>query len=152
LSWYEQQLHLLNSEEIPEENKQNLMSLLQKIDELKGIEDSDYEAMLEKYLEQFNRLLGEIEEGEMHSLDNLALLARGDNSSIGNNIFSDKRQRIVELDREGSFIPLATKYVFSKYYSDKVSQMYQWSSNDREAYRNELIRCLSSYPEMGDLL
>jgi hypothetical protein len=152
LSWYEQQHHLLNSEEIPEESKQNLMSLLQNVDKLKRLENDEYEATLEEYLEQFNRLLGEIEEGEMHSLDNLALLARADNSSIGNHIFSDKRQRIVELDREGSFIPLATKYVFSKYYSDKVSQMYQWSSNDREAYRKELIRCLSSYPEMGDLL
>jgi hypothetical protein len=151
-SWYEQQLHLLNSDEIPETSKQNLMMLLQQVDKLKKLENDEFEALLDIYIEQFNSLLGEIDEGEMHSLDNLALLARSDNSAIGNDIFSDKRQRILELDRRGSFIPLATKYVFSKYYSDKVSQMYQWSSNDRGAYRKELIRCLSSYPEMAELL
>jgi uncharacterized protein with ParB-like and HNH nuclease domain len=151
ITWYEQQLLLLNSEEIPESSKQELMVLLQKTDDLKKLGNGEYEATLEKYLKQFNHLLGEIEEGEMHYLDNLALLARGDNSSVGNDIFSDKRQRIVELDRRGSFIPLATKYVFSKYYSDKVSQMYQWSAGDRNGYRKELIRCLSSYPGMESL-
>lgn len=151
LTWYEQQLLLLNSEEIPESNKQELMVLLQKTDDLKTLGNGEHEATLDRYLKQFNHLLGEIEEGEMHYLDNLALLARGDNSAVGNDIFSDKRQRIVELDRRGSFIPLATKYVFSKYYSDKVSQMYQWSASDRNGYRKELIRCLSSYPRMESL-
>jgi hypothetical protein len=84
-------------------------------------------------------------------LDNLALLSKSVNSSIGNEIFSVKRKRLIEHDRQGAFIPIATKNVFSKYYSDEVEQMHQWSANDRAAYRKRLIQCVITFPGMEGL-
>ena len=43
------------------------------------------------------------------------------------------------------FIPIGTKNVFSKFYSDIVSQMYKWSASDKSGYREELKRCFNYY-------
>ena len=45
------------------------------------------------------------EEDTVHSIDNLALLSAKDNSALNKAIFPVKRRRILELERQGSFIP-----------------------------------------------
>ena len=87
------------------------------------------------------------------SLDNLCLLPASVNRSIGNQIFLTKRQRIVdfenkgkfEKEHQGKFIPLATQQVFSKYFSDDVSQMYQWDEIDRSNYKAQWLECFKGY-------
>lgn len=71
----------------------------------------------------------------MHSLSNLALLDGGHNSALSNSVFEVKRQRILELDREGQYIPICTRQVFLKYYSGAdAQQIHFWGVQDREAY------------------
>lgn len=50
----------------------------------------------------------------VHVLDNLALLSRKHNSSLNNAIFPVKRNRIIELQKEGKYVPLTTMNVFLK--------------------------------------
>ena len=53
----------------------------------------------------------------VHSLSNLALVASGHNSALNNAVFEVKRRRILELDRQGAYIPICTRQVFLKYYT-----------------------------------
>lgn len=70
-----------------------------------------------------------------HGIDNLALLPRGANSSLGNAVFEVKRRRILEMDRAGEYIPICTRRVFLKYYVSAGDQQNQfWSKRDRESY------------------
>ncbi|MDE0507674.1 MAG: hypothetical protein OXI17_03435, partial [Gammaproteobacteria bacterium] len=62
-------------------------------------------------------------------------LERGNNSTRGNAGFEVKRRRIRELDKKGDYIPICTRQVFLKYFTDaNAQQVHFWSKQDREAY------------------
>lgn len=76
----------------------------------------------------------------MHSVSNLALLASGHNSALSNAVFEVKRRRILDLDRQGAYIPVCTRQVFLKYYTDAdAQQVHFWSTKDREAYSAAIL-------------
>ena len=86
----------------------------------------------------------------VHSVSNLALLASGHNSALNNAVFEVKRRRIINLDRQGAYIPICTRQIFLKYYtSTDAQQIHFWSTQDREAYLNAI---LSSDGGVGDYL
>lgn len=76
----------------------------------------------------------------VHSVTNLALLASGHNSALNNAVFEVKRRRILELDRKGAYIPICTRQVFLKYYTNAdAQQVHFWSTQDREAYLSAIL-------------
>jgi uncharacterized protein with ParB-like and HNH nuclease domain len=83
--------------------------------------------------------------GSVHDIENMALLQCGDNAALGNQIFPVKRNKIIELEKNGAFIPLCTRNVFLKYYTKSPSQPYFWSRTDKDAYFEELKERLESY-------
>lgn len=87
---------------------------------------------------------------DLHSINNLALLDRDTNSSLSNAFFDVKRTIILERDRQGSFIPICTRYVFLKYYSKDSSQIHYWSETDRYDYLERIKLELSEYLPNGD--
>lgn len=103
------------------------------------------------HIDKFNRIKEKIEdffsmeEEEMHSIENLALLSSADNSSLNNAIFPIKCKRLFQLEKEGSFIPECTKNVFLKNYSKSYTPPYRWSEEDREDYMNEINRVFNNY-------
>lgn len=87
----------------------------------------------------------------MHTLENMALLQKDNNAALNNSTFGAKRNKIIEMDKEGKFIPYCTKKVFMKYYTkseDIKSKFYFWAKEDREAYINEMKSVLNEYMEM----
>ena len=56
------------------------------------------------------------------------------NRSYKNAIFPVKRARIIELDKQGQFVPPATRNVFLKYYSPHAAQLMLWDGADQDAY------------------
>lgn len=76
----------------------------------------------------------------VHSVTNLALLTSGANSALNNAVFEVKRRRIIDLDRKGAYIPVCTRQVFLKYYTDAdAQQVHFWSTQDREAYLKAIL-------------
>jgi hypothetical protein len=74
-------------------------------------------------------------EGDVHVIDNLALLDSRDNSALSNAVFEVKRLEILRRDRLGSYIPVCTRNVFLKYYTDEsAQQVHFWGASDRRAY------------------
>ena len=82
----------------------------------------------------------------LHSISNLALLQTGNNAALNNSTFDVKRNKIIELDKKGEYIPFCTKMVFLKYYtpSDKT-QLHFWGQNDRIAYVEAMNNVLAPY-------
>lgn len=96
-----------------------------------------------EYLNSFKTIYNEIskEFGEDHVkeddkdfISNMALLNATINRSYGNAFFAIKRQFIKTNDSQGVFVPIATKNVFMKYYSDRVDNMMCWTPEDAKAY------------------
>ncbi|MDR2084090.1 MAG: DUF262 domain-containing protein [Bacteroidales bacterium] len=88
----------------------------------------------------------EINLGYIHSLSNMALLNRRDNSVLNNSAFDVKRNKILELDKAGDYIPECTRRVFLKYYTQSQSnQLYFWGEDDRKAYIEAINKVLEKY-------
>lgn len=71
---------------------------------------------------------------QMHSLSNIALLTVGENAALNNSTFDVKRERIIEMDKNGDYIPVCTRNVFLKYYSKSDTKLHYWSVEDRKSY------------------
>ncbi len=80
---------------------------------------------------------------DVHSIGNLALLTRDDNSALSNSVFEVKRQNILKIDRRGGYIPLCTRNVFLKYYTGaNAQQVHFWSPQDKESYIQAIVSTL----------
>ena len=77
-----------------------------------------------------------------HSIANVVLLDQVTNQSYKNAMFAVKRQRLLSIDRAGTFVPLCTRNVFLKCYGDNVDHLMSWSLEDREAYKEAMLKTL----------
>ena len=68
------------------------------------------------------------------SLANLTLLDSNTNRSYGNKPFDEKRRIIIEVDAEGKFVPVCTRNVFLKVYSNKIDGLDDWTNKDKDSY------------------
>lgn len=81
-----------------------------------------------------------------HSIGNMALLNSSDNAALNNSTFDVKRNKIIEMDKEGQYIPFCTKMVFLKYYTpSEKNQLHFWGQADRIAYVEAINRVLKDY-------
>lgn len=81
-----------------------------------------------------------MEEEELHSISNLALLGFRDNIVLSNSLFETKRQKIIDMDSTGVYVPVCTRNVFLKYYTPAgANQPHYWSEKDREAYLRQIL-------------
>jgi len=72
---------------------------------------------------------------KLHSIGNMALLTKPDNSSNRNGMFDKKRHNIVKLISSGSFVPKHTYDVFSKLISEKMTpDLTIWTTTDIDAH------------------
>jgi len=95
------------------------------------IEDEKFRSAFELVQKYFGE---NTQAGKKDSISNLALLDATTNRSYGNTFFPVKRKRIIENDKNGIFVPLATKNVFLKYYSKKMGDVMYWKDNDANDY------------------
>ena len=117
-------------------------TIKEKIDSfIKGIENNHFSELQTQILNRF----GDEELLNMHGIENLALLAAENNSSLSNGPFIEKREKIIEMDKDGEFIPICTKNVFLKYYTKNLSDVYFWSKQDQEDYKDSIIKTLENF-------
>jgi hypothetical protein len=102
------------------------------------LDKDEFEQVQEKIFALFG-------EPELDDITNLALLAAGDNSALSNGPFPQKRAKITDLERRGSFIPIATRNVFLKYYTPNAGHLSYWTETDRQAYLEAIRTTLAAY-------
>lgn len=127
LNWIDE--HIASFKDFKDEKYSEIVTMLENINR-DTITKNEFDAL-------FNNIVFLIREDygvDLHSIDNLALLDIDANSSISNNFFDVKRQMILKKDRDGDFIPVCTRNVFLKYYSNNPSQIQYWSEQDRQDY------------------
>lgn len=121
-------------------NVEELNARIQSFDHPTGNADENFQDVIDY-------VLGD-EDG---SLGNLCLLDRGTNRSYKNDAFKKKRKKIIEQEKNGTFIPICTRNVFMKYYSSELRQLGQWSDADRTAYLENIKEVLKLYlPTQND--
>jgi hypothetical protein len=99
---------------------------------------------------ELDRILIEFEE-TIHKIDNLLLLDRNTNSSLGNQLFKDKRVKVLCFDKNGKsdkgeavFIPIETLNAFNKTFSEKIN-IENWLKEDGENYKKSISDRLDDF-------
>lgn len=158
--WDIEHIHAVNSE-MPNDTKHRFDWLKAAQDEIDDITISD---RIKEFIKNdlisddnaFAALYDEIlttygDNEDINDISNLTLLDAATNRSYKNAIFPIKRKIILKNDREGTFIPICTKNVFLKYYSEDVKQMTFWGNDDRERYLTVIKETLKKYlPDRGN--
>ena len=99
----------------------------------------------------FNHVVAHFEENigdeDINHISNLALLDSRTNRGYKNSVFPVKRKTIIERDKSGTFIPICTKNVFLKYFTDYPPKISFWTSDDRDKYLQDLEEVIRNYVE-----
>lgn len=134
-------LHIPSVQNISEDK--TLAEMMQKALDAPRLDRTTFESLQEKAA----RVLSAEGSGAyMHSIANLALLNISDNAALNNAAFDVKRNRIIEMDKRGRYIPFCTRMVFLKYYTpSEQNQLHFWGQADRAAYIAEMNRVLAPY-------
>jgi len=134
-------------------------------DTIKFIENKELKIEVAEYLEEgngydefltlFNNIIKHfhenLEEGEdLNHISNLTLLDRTTNRSYKNDVFPLKRKKIIEREKSGAFVPVGTRNVFLKYFSDYPPKISFWTPEDKEKYLQDLINFLKPYVSYDD--
>lgn len=91
------------------------------------------------FLEDMEKAWDECQiESDVDAVNNFVLLNSKINRGYHNALFNQKRAKIIEYDKNGFFIPMATKNVFLKYYNENPAEFIEWGKEDREGYLNYL--------------
>jgi len=109
--------------------------------------DSEFKSIFEDIVLHFNY---DIDDEDINDISNLSLLDSETNRGYKNAVFPFKRKTIINRDKSGVFIPLCTKNVFLKYFSEYPPKISFWTQDDRDKYEIDLHNVLNHYIEFGD--
>ena len=120
-------------------------NLKYKVEQFSNYANDDIYNQLFEEINQYFENESELNDDNLDNLSNLALLDANTNRGYGYDYYSDKRKEILKKDQLGTFIPMCTKKIFLKYYTEKPPNMTFWGKDDREAYLKDIREKLSDY-------
>ncbi|WP_103575225.1 DUF262 domain-containing protein [Campylobacter concisus] len=136
-AWLENSKKYIDESSLKDDVKNDLKKKIASF--IDGNENNRFDELQMEILNKFGNMVN------MHGIENLALLSADNNSSLSNGLFVDKRARIIEMDKNGEFIPVCTKNVFLKYYTKKLSDVYFWSEQDQKDYKCSIVETLKEF-------
>ena len=137
VEWMEHCLGYLKTQEKAKELQKSIEDFI-KLSQ-NDAPDEVFDPLYEQVLKVFKEA---DEEDTDNGISNLTLLDQGTNRSYKNAVFAIKRQRLLSLDQSGIFVPLCTRNVFLKCYSQKVDNVMFWGKEDREEYGRVIVNTL----------
>ena len=87
----------------------------------------------------------EVDEEIKNSIGNLTLLDAATNRMYGNSLFCTKRRIIIERIKQGVFVPIATQYIFAKFFDQKGTNRSLWTEEDMNAYHRYVYDVIINY-------
>lgn len=137
-------LHILSVETVGDDSGELIKSMNAAIAKDK-LERQEFDAIQQQVVDLLS-VKGNTE--YLHSIANMALLKTTDNAALNNSTFDVKRNEIIQMDKEGQYIPFCTRMVFLKYYTPSAdNQLHFWGHADRVAYVDAMNNVLINYLE-----
>lgn len=152
--WSLEHIYAQNSKSIKEDiknkNNENIIAWLKEVSEYCRELQPKIDKLITKKNSYNEKIFDEIDnyfkdEDSLNGIGNLCLLDKKSNSEIGNKIFSKKRIKIEELGQQGKLIPICTKLVFEKFFSDDIKNKDYFLKEDREDYIKNIVEKLQTF-------
>jgi len=143
-AWLKEHLLILNDGDL---NKPKVENLKEEVEQkISSLTFTEFKILGNKILEMLPKDEEEDSNVYLHKIENMALLGLSENISLSNSVFEVKRRKIVEMDKEGAFLPVATKRIFLKYYSSEGNLHYSiWTKDERANYKADIKETLKPY-------
>ena len=131
LTWLEDHIKSLKNQ-----NNLDFSTLVNRMETLRdagGIEKEAFESIVNDVylaLKEFS----DADEKNIHSISNLCLLDSNTNSQLNNSVFDVKREIIKMRELKGHYIPICTRNVFMKSYTEYPLNNAYWTADDRKGY------------------
>lgn len=153
MKWSLEHIYARNSENISDTTKQkewlndhikslsnsnfSNTDLIEKMKDLNSqaeIDNDNFNSIIEELYEEIEVSFEFGRDENRHSLNNLCLLDGPTNSQLNNSVFDVKREKIKKRELDGYYIPVCTKNVFLKAYTEFPATNAYWTKVDREDY------------------
>lgn len=105
--------------------------------------EKEFSELYYDIIDYFNQKMGD--DDDINDISNLTLLDSATNRGYKNALFPVKRKTIIDRDKQGVFVPVCTKNVFLKYFSEYPPKMTFWTRDDRDNYEKDLHSILENY-------
>jgi uncharacterized protein with ParB-like and HNH nuclease domain len=123
------------------------VDVLDQLETKKSFEDLKVDKLLSERIDELVRLFA----NRTHQINNLLLLDKYTNSALQNDLFEEKRKKILRFDRNGKtdsevpvFVPVETLNAFNKTFNEKLSYTH-WTNNDGEVYKKRIEERLKEF-------
>ncbi|MBK7131145.1 MAG: DUF262 domain-containing protein [Crocinitomicaceae bacterium] len=130
-SWLDDHIKSLSSQN--NSDFEELITRMQVLRNADEIEKDDFEKMVSDIYATVNNI-SEAKELNVHSISNLCLVDANTNSQLNNSVFDVKREIVKQRELSGFYIPICTRNVFLKAYTEYPTNNAYWTQNDREDY------------------
>ena len=131
ISWLNDHIKSLSNQ-----NNSDFQKLIERMKKLKDsdeIEKESFDQIVNEVYSKVNKL-SEANEKNTHLLNNLCLIDASTNSQLNNSVFDVKREIIKKRELEGFYIPICTRNVFLKAYTEYPANNAYWTEEDRKWY------------------
>jgi hypothetical protein len=118
------------------------INLKKRADECNVNDDNEFKSLFEEIVSHFN---SDLKDEDINDISNLTLLDSETNRGYKNAVFPLKRKTIISRDKSGIFIPICTKNVFLKYFSEYPPKISFWTQEDRENYEKDINNVLDKF-------
>ena len=108
-------------------------------------ENRGFRDFMEKLGKAAERLFARFGAGDVHDISNIALLPKNLNSELSNLPFPLKRQKLLEAEERGAFVPPRTRDVFLKTFAPAPADLHTWDPESREAYEHHIVETLKTF-------
>jgi len=145
-AWLKEHLLILNDSATDNKKAELEAEVKQKMSSLTF---TDFKILGNKILSMIPKDEEEDSSVYLHKIENMALLGLSENITLSNSVFEAKRRKILEMDKEGAFLPVATKRIFLKYYSKEDNTQYSiWTKDERANYKADIRKTLKPYLDL----
>ncbi len=136
------ELWLADAKVFIDESQPDGKVLKEKCNTCDTTDEMAFRKLFEEIVAHFN---SDINGEDINDISNLSLLDSETNRGYKNAVFPFKRKTIINRDKAGVFIPICTKNVFLKYFSEYPPKISFWTQDDRQKYEEDLYDALSNY-------
>lgn len=152
--WSLEHIYAHNSKSIKEDiknkNNENIIAWLKEVSEYCRELKPKIDKLITKKNSYNEKIFDEIDnyfkdKDSLNGIGNLCLLDKQSNIRIGNMIFSNKRKEIEQLGQQGKLIPICTKLVFEKFFSNDIKNKDYFLKEDREDYIESIVKKLQTF-------
>lgn len=140
------ELWLADAKSFIDYNQPEAQELIERSNTCDCNNDLEFKSLFEDIVSHFN---SDFNDEDINDISNLSLLDSETNRGYKNAVFPLKRKTIINRDKAGVFIPICTKNVFLKYFSEYPPKISFWTQDDRIKYEEDLYKVLNNYLSGG---